>query len=679
MGNITRREFIRLSTLTAVGVAASACARPTPEVVEKEVTKIVKETVLAPGTPTVVEKEVTKVVEKEVVVTATPSAVLEDPVLHAMVETGELPPLDERLPVNPLVLDQQPYEIGRYGASIVLAFPNVFFDETVFTINREATATLPNVCESWESAADGKSLTVHMRKGMKWSDGQPLTADDVMFWYEALFLNDVLTPVKPVSWTIGGELMKVVKQDDYTVQLQFAAPFWYAVNKLDGHAFGGGQGRGADGGFYLPKHWLQQYHIDYNPNANQLAKDAKFETWNELFSKWAVFGLFVPAGGLPTVQCWNTTKEDATTGYDYERNPYYYKIDAAGSQLPYISKVHAITWGSNNETRIMQLVAGQVDFEQWDVYVGDWPVLFENQDKGGYDLWMAKDVWPGYTGYWFNETYTKDPELVKLFQDARFRQALSLAINREEIKEKACLGKGVVQQATIDNAASFYKKEWETAFAAYDVAGANKLLDEIGLTARDSDGFRLKPNGDSLSVVIECADDVGYWVATSELVKAHWEAVGIRTILTPENRDLLWTRDAANELQIMTWCLNGLVEPLLLTGNALFTLMEHWGPDWKLWLDTQGKQGTEPPEDVKKIYELCLQVPTTPPDQIGAMMTEIWDDQATNIRCIGTVGYIGKPSIANRKLGNIDKECYGNSWDLHGSHNFLMERFFWKE
>jgi peptide/nickel transport system substrate-binding protein len=237
----------------------------------------------------------------------------------------------------------------------------------------------------------------------------------------------------------------------------------------------------------------------------------------------------------------------------------------------------------------------------------------------------------------------------------------------------------VVQQATIDNAASFYKKEWETAFAAYDVAGANKLLDEIGLTARDSDGFRLKPNGDSLSVVIECADDVGYWVATSELVKAHWEAVGIRTILTPENRDLLWTRDAANELQIMTWCLNGLVEPLLLTGNALFTLMEHWGPDWKLWLDTQGKQGTEPPEDVKKIYELCLQVPTTPPDQIGAMMTEIWDDQATNIRCIGTVGYIGKPSIANRKLGNIDKECYGNSWDLHGSHNFLMERFFWKE
>jgi peptide/nickel transport system substrate-binding protein len=688
MGNITRREFIRLSALTAVGVAASACARPTPEVVEKEVTKIVKETVLAPGTPTVVEKEVTKVVQqevtKEVVVTATPSADLEDPIVAGMVQNGQLPPLNERLPVNPLVLDQAPGEVGHYGGrDLILAWPNVFWDETVFTISRDSKSTLPNVAESWEAATDGLSFTVHMRKGLKWSDGQPLTADDVVFWYEALVLNDTLTPVKPVSWTFGGQLMQVVKQDDYTVQLQFAAPFYYAVSKLDGHAFGGGEGRGADAGFYLPAHWLKQYHIDYNKDADKLAVDAGFKAWNELFSKWAVFGLFVPApagqGAYPTVQPWNTTKEDATTGYDYDRNPYYFKVDAAGAQLPYIGHVHAITWGSNNQTRVLQLTTGQVDFEQWDVYIGDYPVLFQNQDKGGYDLWLAKDVWPAYSGYAFNETYEKDPELAKLLADVRFRQALSLAMNREEIKESACLGKGTVQQSTCDNAASFYKKEWETAFAAYDVAGANKLLDEIGLTERDSEGFRLNLAGDKLSVVVECADDVAYWVATTELVKAYWQAVGIRTIMTSENRDLEWNHLSANETQVFTWCVDGQVEPLLLQNNANWLLMDWWAPLWNLWNTSKGEQGEEPPADVKRIIDLCTQIPSTPPDKIGAVMTELFDAQAANLYVIGTVGYVGKPSIANRKLGNIDKECYGNSWDLHGSHNFLVERFYWKE
>ena len=678
MGRLSRREFIRISTLTAAGVAATACARPTAEVIEKEVTKVVRETVLAAGTPMVIEKEVTKVVKEEVtkVVTATPSPEHEDPVLRAMVQTGQLAPLNERLPTTPLILDRKPYEIGRYGGKLVLA-SSIFPDETVFALNRDCTATVPNISDQWEASQDGKSFTVHLRKGMKWSDGQPFTADDVLFWYEALVLNDELTPVKPNGWTFGGQLMKVVKQDDYTIKLEFAAPFYYAVHKLNGIAFGGRQDGGADGGFYLPKHYLQQYHIQYNKDADQLAKAAKLEHWYEVFGRYASTWM-INVVDVPNLMAWVITKE-AATGNSFDRNPYYWKVDAAGSQLPYIGKIQGITWGDNQETRVMQLVAGQVDFEQWDVYVGQWPVLFQNQDKGGYDLWMAGDVWVGYAGFWLNENYKKDPELGKLLADKRFRQALSLAINREEINQNACFGKGVPTQGTCHKSASFYKEDWAKAYAQYDPAAANKLLDEIGLTKRDSEGLRLKPNGDKLSLVIELTTAVGYWEPISELVKAQWQAVGIRTIMTIDQWDLLWTRLGAGELQIFTWVIDAMVEPLLLVQNAVFDRLSWWGPDWYLWLTTKGKQGTEPPEEVKTLYESCLKIPSTPPEQMKALMTGIFDDQAANVRYIGTVGYVGKPCIANKKLGNVDKEVYGNSWDLHGSHNFLPERFFWKE
>ena len=262
----------------------------------------------------------------------------EAPMLQVKVAAGELPSVEERLPEEPKVIEPIE-EIGQYGGVMQLVTGVRYVCYTMFEgINQKiAGFTLdgkeiePCVAKGWDLSDDYKTLTLYLRKGMKWSDGEPFTADDILFWYQDIILNDELTPVKPKQWMPGGEPMKVKKIDNYTIQLEFSVPHLTVIEVMSGYVL-----------CAYPKHYVKKYHIKYNAKADEIAREEGYDHWWQAF-QWHSADPTLGEDGedlnRPTVKPWVLKKVDAAQNRYYERNPYYWKVDTAGNQLPYIDEV----------------------------------------------------------------------------------------------------------------------------------------------------------------------------------------------------------------------------------------------------------------------------------------------------------------------------------------------------
>lgn len=607
----------------------------------------------------------------------------EAPMLRTLVAAGELPPVEERLPEEPLVL--KPFkEIGKYGGTLHLGMVSAStYDpaqqntrEYMLMMDRKFEKVIPNIAKGWKFSNNGKTFTLYLRKGMKWSDGAPFTADDIIFWWEDVVLNDDLTPVKPGDWMPGGKLMQVKKIDDYTVEFDFIKPYWAVIYNFASVCF-----RGHQDYCFLPKHALKKYHVKYNKKADELAKEAGHEYWWQLFNSKKYFFSTQQWPDIPVVGAWRTQKV-LPDGVIWERNPYYFKIDTAGNQLPYIDKIRGTFFG-DSETHLMKMVTGQIDFEAWGTAITDYPVLMENAKKGGYRVWLGKDLWGGAAVYFFNQNYTEDPVIADLLRNVKFRQALSLAMDREEIKEVVGLGHGEPRQATVHPACSFYEEEWAKSYAEYDPDKANRLLDEMGLEKRDEDGYRLRPDGKRLTITMNLASDVPYWPDTSELVKEYWENVGVKTVLNVIDRNYLLTLIGANKSQVHVWCLDLTSETGFIITQALYIKSSFtglsWAPEWTSWWNSEGKEGQEPPEEIKHIWSLCDTLPFLPKEERDKAAKEILSFEAKNLFLVGTVGMMGKPCIANVNLGNVNTNAFADNSDNAGNRNNWLEEWFWKE
>ncbi len=403
----------------------------------------------------------------------------EAPVLRVKVAAGELPPVEERLPEEPLVV--QPYEqIGKYGGTLHLSMVSMRAQYPAAQINmayvlmmdREFENVIPNVAKDWKISEDGKTFTLYLRKGHKWSDGAPFTADDILFWWEDVMLNKELTPGIPSQWTPGGEPMKLRKIDDYTIEYNFAKPYYSVA-----YNFASVGQRGRQGDVLLPKHALKKYHIKYNSDADKLAKEEGYDHWYQLFTQWADFSTGRQPVGIPSLNAW-VAKKELPDGLIFERNPYYFKIDTAGNQLPYIDKIQAVSF-HQTETHLLQMVTGQIDYEAWGTSMADFPVLQANAEKGGYRVWIGGDSWGAAPGLFFNQNYKEDPVLGDILRDDRFRHALSLAIDRDEVNDIVFLGKGVPRQATVHSSTSFVEEKWARWYANYDPERARQIRDEM--------------------------------------------------------------------------------------------------------------------------------------------------------------------------------------------------------
>jgi len=366
----------------------------------------------------------------------------EAPMLSDLVKAGKLPPLAKRLPAEPLV-DNPFNEVGRYGGSMTLgqvsaaiSYPaGLHMMEMLLQLDRNAGNVVPNIAKGWAYSDGGKTFTLSLRKGLKWSDGVDFTADDILFYWEDIILNKDLNPAgPPVKFAPGGQPMKVTAVDPYTVKFQFAVPNYNFHLYLASIVF-----TGCQGDIYECKHYLKQFHIKYNPDADKLAKAAKFDSWAQLFDSKRYFWYQVWPKDLPTMGPW-IVSEILPQGVVYTRNPYYYKVDTAGNQLPYIDKVISIIF-NDSPTMTLKMVAGEFDYQDWSTSVGDYPAYMAAAGKDNYDIWMAPSLWSSVAAYTVNQNYSGDQAIGDILRDVRFRQALSLALNRDEINQVIALGR----------------------------------------------------------------------------------------------------------------------------------------------------------------------------------------------------------------------------------------------
>jgi len=608
----------------------------------------------------------------------------EAPMLADLVKQGKLPPVEKRLPGEDTVVIKPAEEIGQYGGRIRVATTNpaggegseiVIGYEPILRIGTDCKSIEPNIAKSWKFTEGGKVLTLYLRKGIKWSDGVPFTADDIMFWWEDVILNDELTPVKPIEWSPGGKLMEVKKIDDYTVQFRFAVPYYVATLYL-AHSNGTS--------VYLPKHYFKQFHPKYTSKEKleTMCKEAGYDKWYQLFLAkknyfWSGNPLQEPDTPMLTAFILKEKKPGITL---FKRNPYYWKIDTAGNQLPYIDEVF-LTLVENEEALNMKIVGGEIDFEGLHTLLENYPLYMENAKKGGYRavLWQAN--FTGNIGLMFNLAHP-DPVKRKIFQDRRFRIAVSLAINRDEMNKVIFFGKAVPSQATALPTSHFYEESFAKAYAEYNPKEANALLDKMGLNKRDKEGYRLMPDGRRLTITIE------YWPGHSqtpplELIKEYLQAVGLNVLLKPEERSFWSTRMSTGEHDASVWLIDKGSDILFpITPNwfvPISTVESIWGTKWALWYSSKGESGEEPPTEVKKLFDLYEKMKSASEKERILYGKQILTSQAKNLWCIGTVSTAPCPVIVSEKLGNVPPEGSLWGWDWFWMSPYHAEQLFFKK
>ncbi|PMQ01073.1 MAG: peptide ABC transporter substrate-binding protein [Dictyoglomus sp. NZ13-RE01] len=610
----------------------------------------------------------------------------EAPMLAELVKQGKLPPVEQRLPKNPVVI--KPFEeIGTYGGTWRRAWlgagdrwgiAKISYDASnLFRWSPDGTKVIPWLVEKYTVSPDGKVWTFKLREGAKWSDGTPFTTDDVMFWYEDVICNEELTPTFPGSLLSGGERAKFEKIDTYTFRVTFKEPNPLFLYNFPAQGWFIDNSKGSLG-YYAPKHYLMQFHPKYTPKEKieAEAKKAGFSKWYELFQ----FKIdYIQNPDLPTMAPWKViSKSPQEPVYIMERNPYYIAVDPQGNQLPYIDRIaHYLV--NDAEMINMKAIAGEIDMQARHMRLSNYTLFMENKDKGGYRVLKWRSGVGADPAIFLNQNI-KDPVKRKLFQDVRFRQALSLAINRDEINKMLYFGLGTPMQAAIPKGAAYYDAAWEKMYAEYNPKRAMQILDAMGLK-KDSSGFRLGPDGKQIQLTIEFTTYPGNAnIQVIELIKSYWEAIGIKTAIKQIDRSLYTTRCNSGDIEIGVWVMDRCSNFILSPGRFLGTITDGpWAPLYAQWYSSKGKSGEEPAGDIRKVYELWDEiVKTVDKAKRDSLIRQLVSLHKKNIWIIGTVGALPQLVIVNNKMRNVPD---GLIWDdpLRSELNSYPEQFFFKQ
>jgi peptide/nickel transport system substrate-binding protein len=585
-----------------------------------------------------------------------------------MLDGKDLPPVKDRLPEEPKLTNEMPpelldYEIGTYGGTLRTVTSVVDWDADVFVMNNEPLLNTPgilgeeitgNVLKGYEASSDQKTFTFYMRKGLKWSDGQPVTVEDVRFTVEDVLFNEKLTPVFPAWLRSGGDAngkpftFEVI--DDYTFKISFDSPYGGFPVRL---AIQGWRGYSE---LLKPAHYLKQFHADYTPleQLEPLIKEAGFEPgqWDSLFhdkdiTNWELTN--PKAIGFPVLYPWVFVNKTPTTA-EFERNPYYFKIDAAGNQLPYIDKIQS-TLVQDIEMVTMKTIAGEVDFSRESAALVKMPLYKENE-KNGYKALLAKmHVTP--TDVFLNLTY-EDETWRQVVRDLRFRKALNLAINKDEIIDSIYYGfaePSIMQDST------------------YDLEEANRLLDEMGMK-KGSNGIRTAPDGSKFSILFEVGAQAPDIVPLTELFVEFWRDLGLDVSMKRIDSTLWGTRLSANEIQAT----------VIWTHTPLWYQADfgqgNWGQLWNRYVNNPNDTTNaleKPPEDVQRFYDLLRQVSVSSPEEGRQAVEQVKKEMGENLWYFVHVENVMQPLIVNEKLGNVSDKGFAIA------ANFSGEQFFFRK
>lgn len=609
----------------------------------------------------------------------------EAPMLAEMVAAGELPPVDERLPDDPLI-ENVAEEIGQYGGVLRRGFlgpsdhnnyTRVVYDALV-RFSPTGSEVIPHVASGWSSNDDFTEWTVNLRPGAKWSDGEPFTADDIMFWYNDILLNEELMPSIPV-WmqNADGSTATVEKLGDYAVKWTFGGPntaFLLDLANKDG----------ADASInnmaFAPAHYLKQFHPNYTDAAALDAKVAEsgFDSWTELFAKEALPQL---SGNRPSMAAWapsGTSVSDQV--FTIKRNPYFVGVDPAGNQLPYIDEVR-FTFFADKEALNLAALSGEIDMQGRHINMSSYPVLKQNEDANSYRV----ITWPTFGGsdavVMLNQTW-QGPE-GELFRNKDFRIALSHAIDREAIKELAFFGIGEARQGVPAPFHPYYPgDEWAFKYTEYDTATANEILDGI-LPNKDADGFRTLPDGSPLDIEIGVVPAFANWPDIGQLIVQNWADVGVKAHVELRERTLHFSMRPANELMAEIW--NEDTTGFPFSGQPKFDPRSDpaltFAPLVATWYKTNGAEGVEPSPEIKQLVDLIEEGKVSARGrqiEIAQELFKVWADNVWEIGTVGLTPMVQGVVVVNDNLRNVPAVA-GNDWPLRTPGDTRPEQFFYAQ
>ncbi len=467
----------------------------------------------------------------------------EAPMLGDLVDQGELPPVAERLPEEPLVVEPV-HEVGEYGGTWYRFTLDDTFDWTIMKMYGHSPVRWvddglgiePNWVADWESNEEATVWTLHLREGVRWSDGEPLTTADFMFWWEEMVLHEEHEDPVPDIFAVEGEPAEVTAVDDYTIEIEYAAPAPLLPERL---AMWPNAGHGER--MIAPKHYLTQYHPDFTDEYDDMEELHERQEWH-----------INP--GMPVLSEWMPVDHAPGERLELQRNPYFYAVDTEGNQLPYIDSM-VVEYLEDREVVLLRWMEGDAHMNLRPyAEMTDFSMLIDAQERGGYTM----KEWDSGSGTGVNlypNWNHPDEDKRELYRTPEFRRAMSHAMDRERIQDMLFFGMGTPTTGTLSpNTIEFHRtdtgqelyEQWRDAYVEHDPEKAQALLDEIGVVDQNEDGWRQMPDGEELQIRIDYdAEETDRIIRTIEMVASDWEEIGIDVVLNP-------TDGAALEVMVST-------------------------------------------------------------------------------------------------------------------------------
>ncbi|WP_416356309.1 ABC transporter substrate-binding protein [Aureimonas phyllosphaerae] len=580
----------------------------------------------------------------------------EPPILSDEVARGDIPPMRERLPQDPLRTDLAAMgrQTGRYGGTLRTIEPQARDTRrmVVFGYARLVGYTpdgriVPDVALSVD-VVEGRIFTFHLRRGHRWSDGEPFTSEDFRYYWEDVANDPQLGKSGlPRQLLVHGAGPTVTFLDAWTIRYEWAEanpdfmPALAASLPLE---------------IFRPAHYLRQFHKRY-AGAAELQRRIEAEgqrNWQALhFKHDQSYKNTDP--DLPSLQPWVLVTRPPADRFLFRRNPYFHRVDAEGRQLPYIDEV-AMEIASAGLIPAMTS-SGQTDLQSTALTIANYAFLKAAEGRSNYEVLR----WPSGRGsrmVLFPNLNTSDADWRTLLQASDFRRALSLAINREDIAQAIYYGLARPAGDTVLPASPLFTEALATRWARFDPDEANRLLDGLGLQARDGSGTRLMPNGRALDLVVEFAGEDGEQTDVLQLVAEDWRRIGVRMLFKAVERDTLASRLAAGSplVTVGSGLENGAARaedsPAALAPTD--SSQASW-PTWGLNHESGGKLGVQPTLafareqlDRNEAWRRTLD---------DAEKRRIWDEMlrvdADELPRIGIVADVDQIIVATRRLQNL--------------------------
>jgi peptide/nickel transport system substrate-binding protein len=700
---LNRRTFLYTSAATAGAVMLGSCSSGTPSSPEETE---------APAGGSSAKGSATKPLSK-------PGKFNEAPMLAEMVKAGDLPPIEERLPENPYVIPHKWVQPGKFGGqALMISKPGTggpidgsvkefMYGYSLLRYLNDGLDIGPGLVESWESNEDASEWTLHFRKGLKWSDGEPWTTADIMFWWEDLVLNEDHSDVPPDEARSGkGTLAEFTAPDDTTLVMTFDAPAPLTADRL-AMWVNGTVGNGPK--WMAPRHYAEQFHPKYNPKA---PKD-----WAEQGKEFELKVDWSRNPDCPTMTGWKLKTLNEGRSVVYDRNPYYYAVMPNGDQLPYLDQLN-FSMVQDPEVGKLQAQQGKLDYVQGqfsDITLADISTMKNSASTSQLDVIL----WDGGSGtssmFFFNYDH-KDEKFRELIREPKFRQALSLAVNRTEIQKALYFNTGELTTGTLSPKAIEYLvndegktvyKQWRDSYVEHDPDAAKAMLDELGVVDKDGDGFREFPDGSKLTIRLDFpADTDDEHKSKNQYLVADWKAIGIKATQNPVAPEAFGDQWNAGELAAHSaWEVgdgpNHLVYPqwLVPLEPTRWAPLEgqmynvRGTPDEKKQLNldpfkrTPPRMEPDPDGPIQKLWDLYDQSKIEP-DEMGRHQL-VWDMIKVHVSdgpfFMGVVANTPRVILAKKDMGNVPRKenlalgGFANPWIHPTPAVYDPEVYFWQK